>query len=379
MPQRADASPPGKFIRDHLVDAGGVDYIQSIYRAYRKHLSLLKIRSKASRQSFSSYIWVANRMGLIVFDHAESQSRWGSVVDGEEVEKGYTKDPRPLAPSPRHYYRLVNDQDPRWLDMSRSYREMMGLPVPEPRVKKPKIIKEKVERPAAVEAAPVPWGIWVEGLPGLLNEEHKSASIKKLERQIDLLEEAVDDPDEVIEGLQDLRDAIEEYKDITKAGMSLEEYQDAKAEAWDSIVEAIESLEVISAEEEAKPARAPKKPSAQTHIFSYIARIREIDQKLSRFRKNPSSAEFRSIEGEIVSLGEEVVRDYEESRGKNREKLALMNYNLMHALEKLPLIQGPLTTMETDPLPARREEARKSITSGVNLVREELTGGNILD
>lgn len=130
MPVRVRALPPGEFIRDHLVDVGGVDFVQSIYNAYKDYLKAQGLRDGISRATMSNYIYLANRLGLVVFDHAEASERWGSVIDGVTVPRGYVREARPQAPSPRHYYRIVDPADPRWVRLQASYRQSIGLPVP---------------------------------------------------------------------------------------------------------------------------------------------------------------------------------------------------------------------------------------------------------
>ena len=71
MPLRLTALPPGAFIREHLVLVGGVDYVQAIYASYKAHLRRAGVKPVASRQAMSVYIYKANKMGLIAFDHAE--------------------------------------------------------------------------------------------------------------------------------------------------------------------------------------------------------------------------------------------------------------------------------------------------------------------
>jgi len=171
MPVRATAKPPGEFIRDHLVAAGGMDYPQSIHRAYKQYLRTQGIRNGASRASVSKYIWLANKLGLILFDHAEPVSYWDGVVDGVDVAAGYVREPRPLAPSPRHYYRIVDDGDPRWIRLEASYRESIGLEVPRmaPRApvrppappperppKKARVQRVRKPRPAKLPRVPKP-------------------------------------------------------------------------------------------------------------------------------------------------------------------------------------------------------------------------------
>ena len=142
MPVRMLAKPPGEFIRDHLVAAGGMDYPQSIYRAYKAHLKAQGLKDGCSRASMSTYIWRANRIGLIVFDHAEAPAYWNAVEDGVEVPAGYVREPRPQAPSPRHYYRILDPTDARWIRLEASYRQSIGLevlpPAPRPPIRPPK-------------------------------------------------------------------------------------------------------------------------------------------------------------------------------------------------------------------------------------------------
>ena len=132
MPVRVRALPPGEFIRNHLVDVGGVDFVQSIYNAYKDYLKVQGLRDGISRATMSNYIYLANRLGLVVFDHAEASERWGAVVDGVVVPTGYVRESRPRAPSPRHYYRIVDPGDPRWVRLQASYRQSIGLPVGPP-------------------------------------------------------------------------------------------------------------------------------------------------------------------------------------------------------------------------------------------------------
>jgi hypothetical protein len=156
MPVRVKAKPPGEFIRDHLVDVGGVDYVQSIFRAYKAYLLESGLKNGSCRETMSKYIWLARKLGLIVFDHAEAPAYWDAVADGVRVTRAYRPEPRPRAPSPRHYYRLVDANDPRWLRLEASYRSSIGIEVPPPfpRVPYLPLPAEEVTPPAP--AAPPP-------------------------------------------------------------------------------------------------------------------------------------------------------------------------------------------------------------------------------
>lgn len=132
MPVRVRALPPGEFIRNHLVDVGGVDYPQAVLKAYKLYLKAQGLKDGISHSTMSHYFYLANRLGLIEFDRAEPTERWGAVVDGVLVPEAYTRESRPLAPSPRHYYRILDPADPRWVRLEASYRQSIGIEVPPP-------------------------------------------------------------------------------------------------------------------------------------------------------------------------------------------------------------------------------------------------------
>jgi len=145
MPVRVRAKPPGEFMRDHMVAAGGMDYPQSMYKAYKEHLKAEGLKDGCSRASWSRYVWLANRIGLIEFDHAEAPTYWNAIADGVEVPADYVRESRPQAPSPRHYYRILDPTDPRWIRLEASYRESIGFAVPPAMPRPPpKPPKEKV-------------------------------------------------------------------------------------------------------------------------------------------------------------------------------------------------------------------------------------------
>lgn len=162
MPVRVRAKAPGEFIRDHLVSVGGVDYPQAIHRAYKAYLKEQGIKNGTSRDTMSTYIWRAKQMELIVFDHADEPAYWNGVPDGVEVPENYVPEPRPLAPSPRHYYRIVDSEDPRWVRLETSYRESIGIEAPPPFQRAavvpapPKVEKKPPKKPAPPKPKKVP-------------------------------------------------------------------------------------------------------------------------------------------------------------------------------------------------------------------------------
>jgi hypothetical protein len=161
VPVRVRVIPPGEFIRNHLRDAGGVDYVQAIHKAYKATLLAAGYKNGSCRETMSKYIWLAKKLGLIIFDHAEAPAYWDAVVDGVRVTRAYRPEGRPRAPSPRHYYRLVDETDPRWVRLEASYRQTIGIEVPPPMPRVP-WVPRPVEYPippeelAAAPPAPPP-------------------------------------------------------------------------------------------------------------------------------------------------------------------------------------------------------------------------------
>jgi len=156
MPVRVRALPPGEFIRNHLRDIGGVDYIQAVHKAYKAYLLRQGLKNGTSRETMSRYFWLARQLGLIVFDHAEPSAYWNAKVDGVRVPKAYRPEPRPRAPSPRHYYRIINPSDPRWIGLEASYRESIGIAVPPPVPRSPYVPRPVAAPPPAAAAAVAP-------------------------------------------------------------------------------------------------------------------------------------------------------------------------------------------------------------------------------
>lgn len=148
MPLRLQVKGPGEFVRDHLQEVGGIDYIQAIFRAYKAYLRANEVRPP-HRQYFGNLIWELKELGALRFDHAEGPQGWRGL--GEEAEsppRGY----RPAAgsPAPRHFYRLV---DPASMAFSRPHAEFLrsrGLPVP---AALPRLL---VPRPTKAPPAPRP-------------------------------------------------------------------------------------------------------------------------------------------------------------------------------------------------------------------------------
>lgn len=165
MAVRVNALTPGMFIAQHLSDVGGVDYVQATYNAYKEYLKSKGIVKIPCHQTMSKYFYLARKLNLIQFDHAEGAAYWDSLLDVPKVTARYQPLGRPRAPSPRHYYRIVDAQDERWIRLEASYRESLGLPVsiPMPRIPvitpakpSPQKKKRKTKSKARPGVKPVP-------------------------------------------------------------------------------------------------------------------------------------------------------------------------------------------------------------------------------
>ena len=183
MPVRVRAKPPGEFMRDHLVAAGGIDYPQSMYKAYKNHLKAEGLEDGCSRASWSRYIWLANRIGLIEFDHAEAPAYWNAIQDGLEVPANYVRESRPQAPSPRHYYRILDQNDPRWIRLEASYRVSLGFVVP-PAMPRPAPKPPKEKKPPKPKPKPEPKPRKIRVVPPTLIAEEK---VRPYEERVGLI------------------------------------------------------------------------------------------------------------------------------------------------------------------------------------------------
>ncbi len=95
-------------------------------------------------------------------------------------------------------------------------------------------------------------------LQGILDESKKAASISKVEKALSTL-----DPNQV-EGIDDVKKAIQDYKDIKKAGMTLEDYQSEKEAAFEAINNSLADLSIIDTEPLLGVGKTVQAPGAAT-------------------------------------------------------------------------------------------------------------------
>lgn len=135
-----------------------MDYIQSIFRAYKGYLRANGVRPP-HRHYIGVVIYELKELGAIRFDHAEVAQGWRGM-EAEAPPRGYR--PACGSPAPRHFYRLVNPQHPGFSRPDAEFRRSRGLEVPEalPRVRVPKAppapAAPRVRRPRRARAIPPP-------------------------------------------------------------------------------------------------------------------------------------------------------------------------------------------------------------------------------
>jgi len=134
VPARLNAKGPGEFIRDHLQEpsTGGRDYVGAMYQAYKDHLRSAGVRRLPCRPVFHKYIWLLKETGAIIFDGAEPIS-FGSAPP-RDLPPDY--EPSCGMPAPRHYYRILDSQNPAFDKPEAVWRQRRGLapaqPAPRP-------------------------------------------------------------------------------------------------------------------------------------------------------------------------------------------------------------------------------------------------------
>jgi hypothetical protein len=162
VPARLNAKGPGEFIRDHLQEpsTGGRDYVGSMYQAYKEHLRSAGARRLPCRITFHKYVWLLKETGALIFDGAEAISF--SDEPPQDLPPDY--EPSCGTPAPRHYYRLVDPQNPAFLKPETIWRQHRGLPAlvaaPRPAARVPAVVQPlapappRIAPPPAVEAPP---------------------------------------------------------------------------------------------------------------------------------------------------------------------------------------------------------------------------------
>lgn len=96
---------------------------------------------------------------------------------------------------------------------------------------------------------------FLDDLQGLLDEDKKTESLKKLETALGKLTPG---QRRSTDGLEDLEQAIRDYKGITRQGLTPEEYIGEKESAWSDIEDALDNLSLWDEDEEPGTGTEPK-------------------------------------------------------------------------------------------------------------------------
>ncbi len=124
----------------------------------------------------------------------------------------------------------------------------------------------------------------IDSIHEAIDEADKTASVKRIERVLGVIDPKILEA-EVITDLEDLRSAIADYRGITRAGLTPEEYQEEKESAFEAIKEAVDGLDID--EDALESLEAP--PVKETW---QMTRKEFIKQDLERYRKDAKDLGF---------------------------------------------------------------------------------------
>lgn len=194
---------------------------------------------------FMHYLYLARRLGLVDYETNPD----GSILEEEAHDKGGNPAPQ-LAPS--RFFRITGQgrSDSAWQNLWAALHDRRPplftggampspiAPTPQPVVSPKPAAPKQPKPPAKKKVKPMAASTQlIDRLLSLMNEDDKAKSIKALEKALLGL-----DYDQWT-GLDEIEEAINEYKEITRAGISPEEYTEAKQTAFDFLKEAIEGIE----------------------------------------------------------------------------------------------------------------------------------------
>lgn len=397
---RVRALAPGPFIRDHLVAVGGMDYVGAIHKAYKRYLRGQGVVHLPSKLTTNTYIWLANKLVLIVFDHAEPAGRWADqqVTDGALV--GYVRQPRPLAPSPRHYYRIVKPEDPRWTRLETSYRASLGYEVPPARVPVP-VVESRAPEPEAAAARPE-----LEAPKPI--KEPKPRAARKPKPRAEVSPSTIRDkwrtrrqPSTDVQVLEDLdkldaleidtveaRSALEEYVSVEREAFeSKAEYQEERDDTWQTFLATLDDLvEEVEGQVPAKPIVARKaKPKAlgpeADVLATYRNRIAGVIPDLDtlsgiRWDNEVAAAGGGPLAENVItrmrSLYAEVYAQAERTTGNVHNQLVSLQQKLSLALEKAASLGEAVKGLRAEKLPRRREILARAIPKTIKVIKDIL-------
>jgi hypothetical protein len=373
MPIRPNTLSPGEFIRNHLVEIGGVDYVQNIYTAYKNYLTGFGIG--INRWTMTYYLWLCRKLNLVVFDHASPVEYWDAMPNALQPAPNYRPEPRPLAPSPRHYYRILDAADPHWINLQKSYRVQMGFGEPTTVRTQPKVVPEIPELPAPTAAVPAKKKVAekpVEEKPGKATPTLEDGDIitpKKAWENIapgTLLKY-----DEKNRALIPVDEDGEPVKIADAQGKLIDRV--AIPAGWGK-ARLLQNFNKRALKKkprrEAKP-RPPKPVSAEMQGFE--KEISAVAAKVDQLGKTPTPALEAEIERDTFSIADKVVTASEGATGARLEALQTLATRLRSALDYVGLMKSSVTRLQTAGSGARAEQARRAFADALKVFREALT------
>jgi len=127
-----------------------------------------------------------------------------------------------------------------------------------------------------------------------IDEVDKTTSVKHIERVLRAIDPKILEA-EVITGLEDLRAAITDYRGITRAGLTPEEYQEEKESAFEAIEEAVDGLDIDEDALESLEALPVKTRREQIMEFDYAHTLNELKRMAREKGVSPSGTKHTII------------------------------------------------------------------------------------
>ena len=134
----------------------------------------------------------------------------------------------------------------------------------------------------------------IDSIHEAIDEADKTASVKRIERVLGVIDPKILEA-EVITDLEDLRSAIADYRGITRAGLTPEEYQDEKETAFDAITEAVNGLDIDEDALESLEAPPVKTKREQIMEFDYAHPLNELKRMAREKGVSPSGTKHAII------------------------------------------------------------------------------------
>lgn len=326
MPVRNQALPPGAFIASHMQEVGGVDYCQATYKAYKTYLENQGIKKIPSREAMSKYFWLARKMGLIVFDHAESAAYWNAQVNYPRITVRYRPEPRPRAPSPRHYYRIIDAQDPRWYRIEASYRQSIGIEVNPPFPTVPYI-----PLPAQYPISPEEMAARLALPAGVPVEEVTEVAAAPM---------------------------------APVAGVPVPEQPKKKAKS--KARPGVKPVPAQTADEAAKPFEDRLKVMIQT--LDQFKKVYEAQSALANIQV------ASALENELLSIGSDLIPAIRKKQGAVRDRLDGISNIIQQTVNDIGLLRSNLSNYNSATLSGPRATAKVALDTSIRVIREDLSG-----